>query len=380
MKVTGIIVEYNPLHNGHVYHIEQTREESQCDVLIAVMSSHFTQRGEPTITDKFKRTRWALDNGVDLVVELPFVFGVQNADIFARTSVEILHHLGVTDIYFGSESGTIKHLEELADILDSEEYNTNIQTYLNEGDSYPTASDKAMKDIFQEDGYDKPNNILGIQYIRAGQNLTPPIKFHTIQRINAGYYEALQEDQSIQSATSIRALVQDGTPIDKYVPSIVANELPKDKPITYNDFTLALAGVLHRSTPEELHDIYHVTEGLEYRIKKISDFTSVDDLLSQLITRRYTHAKLQRMIAHILCNVHKEDVPSFAIPYVRILGMTDQGRAHLSSIKKTIKVPLYTKIKEGLHPYLDIELKVTKIYQMAAPKNLYKQEFEPVIF
>jgi predicted nucleotidyltransferase len=380
MKVTGIIVEYNPLHNGHVYHIEQTREESQCDVLIAVMSSHFTQRGEPTIVDKFTRTRWALDNGVDLVVELPFVFGVQSADIFAKTSVSILHALGVTDIYFGSESGTIAHLEELAEILDHPEYNDKIQDYLQAGDSYPTASDKAMKDIFFEDGYNQPNNILGIQYIRSGQDLSPKIQFHTIQRINAGYYEELQEDQSIQSATSIRKLVQAKQPIDSYVPSIVANELPHYTPVTYNDFTQALAGILHRAHAEELHQIYHVTEGLEHRIKKITNFTSIDDFLEQLITRRYTHAKLQRMIAHILCNVTYLDVPSFDVPYLRILGMNDQGRAHLSAIKKTVNVPFFTKIKEGLHPYLDIELRVTKIYNMATSTDLYKQEFEPVIF
>ena len=125
MKATGIIVEYNPLHNGHIHHIKETKKQSECDVLIAVMSSHFTQRGEPTIVNKFTRTKWALSEGVDLVVELPFVLGVQNADRFAYNSVSLLDALLVKDIYFGSESDNISHLQKIANAIDSLNYQKN---------------------------------------------------------------------------------------------------------------------------------------------------------------------------------------------------------------------------------------------------------------
>ena len=129
MKTVGIIVEYNPLHNGHLYHIEETRRLSGCDTLICVMSGNFTQRGEPAIIDKFTRTKMAINNGVDLVIELPFVFTVQNADIFAQTSVSILNHLDVDEVYFGSETGDIGALHKLGDVLKSETYNNLVKAY-----------------------------------------------------------------------------------------------------------------------------------------------------------------------------------------------------------------------------------------------------------
>ena len=380
MKITGIIVEYNPLHNGHLHHIQETRQQSGCDVLVAVMSSHFTQRGEPTILDKFTRTKWALAHGVDLVVELPFVLGVQSADLFAKHAVEILHHLGVTNIYFGSESGTIELLHSMLDILDSDEYNSAVQLYLKEGYSYPTASDMAMNLLERDSGFDQPNNILGIQYLRAGKGLLPPIQFHSIPRVQSGYYDEIDPDKHIQSATAIRKLALSHLDLDNYVPSDVAEDLSTKTLVTYDAFAEALGGILHRASASELGRIHHVTEGLEHRIKQVTSFTDIEDLLSQIISRRYTNAKLKRMLACVLCNVTKEDITHDAIPYLRILGMTDAGRNLLGHIKKTISIPLYTKIKEGLHPYLDIELRITKLYNMACETDIYTKEFEPVIY
>lgn len=380
MKITGIIVEYNPLHNGHLYHITETRKRSQCDVLIAVMSGHFTQRGEPTIVDKFTRTKWAIANGVDLVVELPFVLGVQSADLFALHAVQILHHLGVNDIYFGSEAGNVEDLNNLGEILASDHYNELVQINLKEGYSYPTANDLAMNTILPDGGFDQPNNILGIQYILAGKRLSTPIQFHTIPRTKTGYYDDIDESTHIQSATAIRKLALQNQEISPYVPSVVAQDLQKKLLISYDAFTVALGGILHRATARELSHIQHVTEGLEHRIKQVTSFSSIEDLIQQIISKRYTNAKLQRMLACILCNVQTSDIIPGEIPYLRILGMNDQGRAHLSNIKKDLAIPLYTKIKEGLHPYLDIELRVTKVYNMATNTDLYKQEFHPVIF
>jgi predicted nucleotidyltransferase len=380
MKTVGIIVEYNPLHNGHLHHIQKTRELSGCDCLIAVMSSHFTQRGTPTIVDKFTRTKWALENGVDLVVELPFVLGVQSANYFAYHSVDILSHLGVEEIYFGSESGDIRTLKKLGEILDSKSYNDRLLYFSKQGYSYPTASDMAIKEITKDDNFNLPNNILGIQYIRSGQKINPNITFFTIPRIDSGYYDEVQKGKDIQSATSIRKLAFSNQDYKAYVPQNVYTGLKSASLVQYNQFLIPLKTILSRSTTTELRQIFHVDEGLEYRIKKINHYDSISEFLDKIISKRYTYSKLQRMIAFILVNVHKMDIENAQVSYIRILGMNQSGRLHLANIKKELQIPLYTKIKEGLHPFLDIEIRVTKLYSIAANTDLLSQEFQPVIF
>lgn len=380
MKIVGIIVEYNPLHNGHVYHINEVRRQSQCDVLVCVMSASFTQRGEPAIIDKFARTKFALENGVDLVIELPFVFTVQNADIFALTSVAILNKIGVQDIYFGSENDNIEELHTIGNIMATEEYNNLVKEFLKQGYSYPTASDMAMKKRYNNSSFDQPNNILGIQYILAGKQLDSTIVFHAIKRTSTNYYDELQEGSTIQSASTIRKLIFDHQDISSFVPQDVAKEFNIRKAVSYEDFLPALQGVIGRATVLELSQVFNMTEGLEHRISNINSFVSVEDFIEQLISKRYTNSKLKRIIAHTLCNVKTSDIPSFQIEYLRILGMNEKGRSYLSTIKHDIDVPLYTKIKEGLHPYIDIELRVSKIYALASDIDTYTEDFKPVIY
>lgn len=380
MKATGIIVEYNPLHNGHLHHIEETRRLSQCDVLICVMSGNFTQRGEPAMVDKFTRTKMALENKVDLVIELPFVFSVQSADIFSYTSVSILNLLGVEDIYFGSESGDIKKLETLADILEDREYNDLVKKYLKEGNSYPTASDKAMKLMHPSVDYDLPNNILGIQYIQAVKKLDSHIQLHTIPRQSTGYYTEETKNTNIQSATTIRKLLLNNKPIKDYVPMSVFDLLQNRKVVTLNDFTEQLKYILSSYTKEDLIQLFNITEGIENRILSIDHFNSVDDLINQLLTRRYTNSKIRRVLIHILCNTKKSLLESFDIPYIRVLGMNDAGKGYLNQIKKDCKVPIITKISKERHPILNHELTVSKVYSLVSDHDIYKQEFNPVIY
>jgi len=380
MKTVGIIVEYNPLHNGHLYHINEVKRLSQCDVLVCVMSSSFTQRGEPAIIDKFARTKFALANGIDLVIELPFVFAVQNADIFALTSVGILDKIGVDEIYFGSEINSIEELTKLGDIMSSEDYNTLVKEFSKKGFSYPTASDMAMKDLYPNPSFDQPNNILGIQYILAGKQLHSSIQFHTIKRVSTNYFDELQEGVSIQSATAIRKLILEGHDIQAYVPNVVSEAFKTRKAISYEEFYLSLNTILKRTTTKQLSALFHMNEGLENRIMNIKDFMSIEDFMKQLITKRYTYSNLQRTMAYILCNVQKTDIPSFDIPYIRVLGMNEQGRSYLNEIKHDVDVPLYTKIKEGLHPYLDIELRVSKVYSIASDIDTYQEDYKPVIY
>ncbi|MCK5761582.1 MAG: nucleotidyltransferase family protein [Candidatus Izimaplasma sp.] len=265
MKVAGIIVEYNPLHNGHLHHILETKKKSGCDYLIAVMSGNFTQRGEPAMIDKFSRTKMALQNHVDLVIELPFVFSVQSADIFAYTSVSILNHLKVDEIYFGSESGNIDELYELSDILDSTEYNNLILKYSKEGNSYPTSSDLAVKQLSNSKVYDLPNNILGIHYIRAVKKLKSDIKVCTIKRIDTNYYDDFTKGKNIQSASAIRKMIKNNNDITSYVPSNVSELLKGRKIVDLEMFTKYLKYKIHSATKEELEGIFNISEGFENR-------------------------------------------------------------------------------------------------------------------
>jgi predicted nucleotidyltransferase len=379
MKVAGIIVEYNPLHNGHVHHIKESRRLSKCDYLVCVMSSNFTQRGEPAIIDKFTRTKMALQNGVDLVIELPFVFTVQNANIFARTSVEILHHLKVDEIYFGSETGNIKELEKLGTIMSSYEYNNLVKKFSKEGNSYPTSSDLAMKELYPSKAYELPNNILGIQYILAGKDLNSKITFHTIDRLSVNYFDEIKSTSNIQSASAIRKSLVKNEDISVYVPSSVHNLLNNRKLVTYEDFYAQFTYILKSKTKEDLGNIFNINEGFENRLLKAKGFTSVQTLIDSVLTRRYTNSKVKRSLAHILCNTKKELITSFEIPYIRILGMNQQGKAFLNSVKHDIEIPIISKVKEGIHPYLDMELRVSKIYEIASDTDSFKEEFKPLI-
>ncbi len=380
MKVAGIIVEYNPLHNGHLHHILETRKKSNCDYLIAVMSGNYTQRGEVAMIDKFSRTKMALQNHVDLVIELPFVFSVQSADIFAYTSVAILNHLKVDEIYFGSESGNIEELVELSNILASEEYNTLILKYSKEGNSYPTSSALAVADLTKSTAYSLPNNILGIHYISAVKKLKSKIKVCTIDRVDTNYYDEFTKGKDIQSASAIRKMIKNNEEIKQYVPTNVYKILEGRKIIDLEMFSESLKYKILSATKEDLKAIFNINEGFENRIKKIRNFDSVEDLISQIITRRYTNSKIRRSLIHILCNTEKSIVNSFEIPYLRILGMNSKGQSYLNIIKKDLEIPLISKITDKKHPYLEMELKASKIYSMASDIDVFKEELKPPIF
>ncbi len=379
MKVVGIIVEYNPLHNGHLHHILETRKKSECDYLIAVMSGNFTQRGDVAMIDKFTRTKMALQNHVDLVIELPFVFSVQSADIFAYTAVAILNHLKVDELYFGSEEGKLDELVTLSKLLESDEYNQLVSKYSKAGNSYPTSSSLAVKDLNGSNIYDLPNNILGIHYLRAIKKLNSPMKARTIKRVETNYYDEFAQGKSIQSATTIRKMIKQNDTVTPYIPANVNDLLINRKIIDLEMFKEYFKYKIFSATKKDLKATFNISEGFENRIKKITDFTSVDDLISQLITRRYTNSKIRRSLIHILCNTPKTILNSFEIPYIRILGMNQAGQSYLNHIKKALEVPLIAKVTNNLHPYLDMELKASKIYSLVSDIDVFKEEFEPLI-
>ncbi len=379
MKIVGIVVEYNPLHYGHIYHIEETKKASKADVLVAVMSGHLVQRGEFSVIDKFTKTMWALKAGIDLVIELPGVFSIQSAEYFAKTSIEILHSLGVMEVYFGSETGEIEPLYGVALALDSKRYNDTVKHYLDQGKSYPSSSSLALKELGFDDSHTTPNNILGIQYIKAAQSLSPKPAMKAIKRIQTQYYDDIDDATHIQSATAIRKRHQSKEPYADYVPEYVLQSLHTHTMPTWDDFYPYFFYKIKSTSLQDLALIHGIEEGLENRFKQVSNPENSAQFIDAVISRRYTHAKIRRTMMACLIDIKKADIVSYSVPYIRVLGMNSKGQNYLNSIKADLPVPLITKIKKVRHPYLDIELKITEIYDLVYRKNLLKKEFEPVI-
>ncbi len=378
MKATGIVVEYNPLHFGHVHHIAETKRVSGADVLIAVMSTHSVQRGEFSVADKFEKTKWALLAGVDLIVELPGVFSLQNADRFAYASVAILEKLSCKEIVFGSESADIDNLRFIAEIMRTDAYSDALRNFLNEGTSYPTSAHNALQSLTGETFSAGPNDILAIQYIDALYALQSEMVPRAIKRIDTEYYEDFQENRKIQSATSLRRRLQEGKSIKGYVPGYVQQTFEEKKPIFMEAFLPYIRYTLAKHDPKTLRRIFGFDEGLENLFLSAEGFHTFEDLVETLASKRYTHSKVKRALMHALLHVEKNDIVTFDPPYLRVLGMSGKGQKYLNEIKKDLDIPLITKIKRERHRYLDLELRITKIYDLVAGASLYKREFQPL--
>ena len=356
--MVGIICEYNPFHNGHLYHLQQVKEMFPDKKIVLVMSGNFTQRGDVSVINKWDKTDIALHYGIDLVVELPFVFATQGADIFAKASIEILDTIGVDYLVFGSECNNVEKLTTLAKIQTDRKYNNLVKEYLDEGINYPTAMSKALIDIT---GYkvDTPNDILGITYIREILNHKSKIKPITIKRNND--YNAKELNDFYSSATSIRYALQNESDVTDQVPEYVTRFLNKNLLFIDDYFNLLKYNIMINNN---LEDIQTVDEGIHNRIKKyIIQSKSLNDLILKVKTKRYTYNKLNRMFTHILCNFTKEEAKKFnKIEYIRVLGFNSNGREILKDLKKNIGIPIVTNFSDIDSEMLDIEFRSTCCY------------------
>lgn len=359
MKNVGIICEYNPFHNGHLYHLEKVKEMFPDSNIILVMSGNFSQRGDASIIDKWDKTEIALHYGVDLVVELPFVFATQSADIFARASIELLDKLNVDYLVFGSESNDVDKLTELAKIqLESKKYDNLVKEYLDEGINYPTALSKALKDLTGTN-INKPNDILGITYIREIIKLKSKIKPITIKRNND--YNCKELEEFFSSASSIRYALQNNSDVSGVVPEYTLRFLDKKLHFIDEYFCILKYNIL---VSNDLSKFQTVDEGIENRISKyIVESRNLNELILKIKTKRYTYNKLNRMFLHIMCNFTKEEANYFKnIEYIRVLGFTNKGRLHLKSLKDNIDIPIITKFSDIKNPMLDMEFRSTCVY------------------
>ncbi|WP_099157977.1 nucleotidyltransferase [Virgibacillus ndiopensis] len=401
MQACGLIVEYNPFHNGHVYHLEEAKKNSNADCMITVMSGSFLQRGEPAIIDKFHRTKAALASGIDIVAELPYVFAVQSSDLFAKGSVQTLHELGVSSICFGSESGKISDFTTSYTTFKDHEthYKKTLQTKLDQGLSFPEASKIAYKEIGLTSNrmdLSKPNNILGFSYVKAILENKLRINPLTIKRSKSNYHDETI-NTSIASATSIRKELFSAGKITPKIANTIPNsteqqlKIYKDKATNWHSWE-AYFPLLHyrvmTMTTSELRDVQGVDEGLENRIKKTANqANSFHEWVEAIKTKRYTWTRLQRIFVHILTNTKKTDMDFVQriskVPYVRILGLTETGKAYLNQIKKDIEVPVITQLGRNMNSMLSIEEKASHAYYSILPpnirKHLHHQEIAPPI-
>lgn len=350
----GIICEYNPFHNGHIYHINKIKEMYPGSTLIAVLSGSVTERGDLSIMNKWDKTKVALNHDVDLVVELPFTFSSQAADIFCYGSMKILNYLKVDKIVFGSETNDINVLKKLASTqLDNSLYDNKVKEYMKDGLNYPTALSKSLFDIT---GYNikEPNDILGIGYIREIIKNNYNIEPITIKRSND--YNSNTLDSDISSALSIRNSIKEKIDISKYVPNDTLKYL--DKPIFIENYYHYLKYKII-SEINNLDKYQSVSNDIIPRIKKsIYTSNSLDELILNIKTKNYTYNNIKRMLVHILMNFTKEEASNIDINYIRILGFNSKGKLYLNKIKKNIIVPILTNYDDK---YLFIESRVSSI-------------------
>lgn len=396
MESCGIVVEYNPFHNGHLHHLQQSKEVTNADVVIAVMSGNFLQRGEPALVSKFVRTKMALKNGVDIVIELPYAFATQKAEDFAKGAVDILASLGCSYICFGSESGNIEQFTKTYTIMQENmtEYNKFVKRYMNEGFSYPEATSRAFKKIAPSSevvDLSKPNNILGYHYVKAIKDLNLNIQPVTIERIQSGYNDVTLSPSNISSATSIRQTLfkaKDLETIKKQVPMETYEQL-----VTYQEEYVSfvqwenlwpfLKYRILQSEPEELKDIYEVEEGLENRyIRFAKESITFHEFMEKVKTKRYTWTRLQRTCVHILTNTKKDIMRerSKRAEYIRLLGFTKKGREYLNQYKEHFTLPLITNLSQADPEKIRLDVKAAHMYSFAYPneigQKIIKQEYQ----
>ena len=374
MKSVGIICEYNPFHNGHLYHLNKIKELFKDYRIILVMSGNYTERGETSILDKWDKTDIALNYGVDLVVELPFVFASQSADLFAHGAIQILNELKVEYLVFGSETNDIEKLKEMAKIqVNNNKFDSLVTKYLDEGINYPTALSKAIFALTNKK-ISKPNDILGVTYIKEILKQKANIKPMCIKRNDN--YNCKELSDFLSSATSIRHAILNNVDISSEVPERTNYFLKQKLHFTNEYFPYIKYAVM--TNFNNLNMFQTVDEGIDSRIRKyIIGSTSLDELILKIKTKRYTYNKLNRMFTHIMCHFTKEEAAMFKdIEYIRVLGFNYNGRQYLNTIKKDLKVPLITNFSDIKSKMLDIEFRTTCVYACILDENEKKKEIE----
>ncbi len=370
----GIICEYNPFHNGHIYHLEKVKEIAKDEPIILVMSGNFTQRGNISIIEKYDKAKIALDYGIDLVVELPFEFATQSSDFFAKGSIKLLNELKCNKLIFGSESNNVDELINLANIqLNNKKYNSLVKEELDKGINYPTAMSNALKKI-SKSTITTPNDLLGLSYIKEIIKNKYEIEPITIKRTND--YNSKELTDSISSASSIREALKNNQDISTTLPKKSLNRIIKYDENKY--FELLKYKII---SDKDLSIYQTVDEGIDNKLKKeIYKSNNIDELINNIKSKRYTYNKISRMLTHIICSFTKEDnKKNTEISYIKILGFSNKGKEYLNKIKKKIDIPIITNINKNNISLLELDIKTDSIYNLLTNKNDNIFKKKPII-
>lgn len=383
MKAVGIIAEYNPFHNGHKYQIEQARVQTNVDIVIVAMSGNFLQRGVPAMFDKWTRANWALQNGVDLVIELPTAFSTQAADYFALGGTKLLNELNIDTLVFGVESGTASDYQNAAKWFISHESELRSKwtdqkrelAYSQVVDQFVQKNNKG----FQVD-LSEPNNMLGFTY--AKQMLKHGLNFNIlpIKRKSAHYHDEIVNYKSqYASATAIRKRIMNLEKITQYVPKSVNESIDELYPVNPGDLWPFIQYKVWNSLEDELKKIYEMDPGLEVKFKKaILNASSYEEFVGYIKSKHLTFNKINRLILYTLldmtANQIDEDMDN-GLTYIRLLAMNQEGQTYLNNTKASMNTPLYANVTRNNQEKLALDIKAGELYRLINPKKILKQDF-----
>lgn len=369
MDVIGLIAEYNPFHYGHLYHIKKIKERYPDSLLILVLNGYFLERGEISLLSKEDKTKLSLEYGIDLVLELPFLYGTQSADVFSEKAVFILQQFGVQRMIIGSECNDVFLLKKLAQKQLESGFQEKVKENLKTGMNYPTA----LASSIEEDMDYTPNDLLGISYAKAILKEHYPIQLETIKRTSD--YHDLQSEKKIISASNIRHKLEQKQEITKYIPQETLSflkEIQKDLCFKFLQYKIM--------TEDHLNRYLDVDEGIESRLKEmINKSTSMNDFILRVKTKRYTYNRIQRMLIHILIGVTKEKNDASTLSYIRVLGFNSRGRQYLNSIKKTFTISLQVDKNSQVYLY---EQRASFFYDLITKSSTcdFERKNKPIVF
>ncbi|MCY6483986.1 nucleotidyltransferase [Clostridium aestuarii] len=381
MNITGIITEYNPLHNGHLYHIINSKKITKCDGVVCVMSGNFVQRGTPAIIDKWNRTKLALANGVDLVIELPSIYSLSSAEFFAYGAVSLLNNLGnINNLCFGSESGNINTIKEIAKILveEPDDFKYNLKLSLDKGISFPLARSSALSKCFDDNSHiseilNSSNNILAIEYCKSLIKLNSTIIPFTIHRKGSSYNN-LNIDNIFCSASAIRKHLKENRDIaslKSVIPSEtydILKKMQQKNSLTFEEEIFKYIKYKIFTTNNKLENIPDVSEGLHNKIYKcIKDSINYTDLILNVKSKRYTQTRINRILCQYFIGFDEYNTQTLrkaSCPYARILGFNKKGQEILRKFKISSSIPLYTKLPKQRNEVLNLEIQSTQAYSL----------------
>lgn len=384
MKVLGIIAEYNPMHTGHIYHINEAKKITNSDYVIAIMSGNFTESGNIAMHDKFTRAKEAVNSGVDLVIELPTIYAVSDGGSFANKAIQILNDLNIVDsICFGAETDDISKLNNIANtiVVNEEKIWDDIKENLKKGISFANARNESLKKYLKDDEINlvnTPNNILGIEYIKSITTLNSNITPYCIKRESNDFNDNIIT-QEYTSSTSIRKYLEEGKDIQnisEYISKNTLNFFLNSKALFNKDIFEILKYKIITISKEKLRNIYGITEGLENKIQSeiIASYT-YEDFIFKLKSKRYELSKIKRMLIHILLDTTKEDFEKLKDSnsnYAHVLAFNHDKKELLSYVSKNSNIPILTsindntlaKLTQNQRKLISYDLKASNIYSI----------------